>query len=175
MAEKFVRHQDSEAFVVKIKRDDSEISLEKILLTSHLDSANKKKLSEVDLLADIPLLARGTIYPFRYDRWKKVFFLEVVTLLKRRFFLACYGCEFLKFPQFVPVEQLRLVKEPENLLLAQESHDFLLRFTSIELYSETDFNSYDTERFREFSERELFGIRKPILSVDDLHAPRSTS
>lgn len=144
------------AFVIELLNYQEVIGVEsllkKMLITSHLDSASRKKLSEVSLLDDIPLLANGTVYPFRYDRGKDVFFLEVITLLKRRFFLACYDCEFLKFPQFVPVEQLRLIRESGSLLLAQEAHGFLLKFASIELYSNSEFWSYDLERFKQFSD-----------------------
>lgn len=169
----------STAFVIELSNHQEVIGieplLEKIPINSHLDSTAREKLREASLLDDIPLLARGTIYPFRYDRGKEVFFLEVATLLKRRFFLACYGCKFLKFFQAVPIERLQLVKEAENLLLIQERDEFLLKFTSIELHSDAEFCSYNVERFKEFSDRELFGIRNSILSIDEFRASHSTS
>lgn len=142
--------------------------LRKISITSHLDFVYEKDLSEAYLINNLPLLKRGTAYPFRYDRWNKVFFLEIVTILNRRFYLACYDCRILRFPQSIPVEQLKLLKEAEDLVLVEESHDFLIRFTSIKLYSEAEMGSYIVERFKKFSDREQFGIKKSILSVNDL-------
>ncbi|NJL22087.1 MAG: hypothetical protein HC895_16750 [Leptolyngbyaceae cyanobacterium SM1_3_5] len=147
---------------------ETESMLKKIVIASHSSFADCKKLSEINLINEIPLLARGMAYPFRYDRGNKVFFLEVITILKRRFFLACYNCQFLQFPQVVFVEQLQLTREAENLVLASESDGFSIKFTSIELYSEAEFTSYVYERYKRFSDREISGIRKSILSVSEL-------
>ena len=125
-------------------------------------------MSEIKLIDEFPLLKDGVAYPFRYDRWENLFLLEILIDSNKRLFLACYGCHFLKFEQAVPLTELKLLKEAGILVLTEEQRRFFLKFRGMELWSEDKFHSYDFALFNRFSEKERYGVRKPVTSADDL-------
>ncbi len=67
----------------------------------------------------------------------------------------------------VNIDKVRIIKDVNILILKEPSSNFLLRCTSIELWDNDKFKSYDSELCRKLREKR-YGVRKPIMSVEEL-------
>ncbi|TWH50227.1 hypothetical protein [Dulcicalothrix desertica] len=126
---------------------------------------------EVKFTDNYPSLANGTASLFRYDRWDKLLLLAVsVNIEQQKLFLAFYNCDFLEFDNHVNVniDQMTILQDLEALIIKESSSHFLLKCNSIELWNEDKFKEYDKKLYIKLGEEKRYGIRKPILSIEEI-------
>lgn len=101
----------------------------------------------------------------------KLLLLEVnINIKEQRLFLAFYNCQFLEFNNYtdVSIDKMRILQDLETLIINEPSSHFSLKCSSIELWDENKFKEYDKELYVKLGEEKRYGVRKPILSIEEL-------
>ncbi|WP_157229302.1 hypothetical protein [Rivularia sp. PCC 7116] len=120
---------------------------------------------------DFPKLTGAGADLYRYDRWDKLLLLDIDGNKKQdRLFLVCHNCELVEYDGYIHLDKVQIIKDAKIIILKEPSSKFLLRCTSVGIWNDDKYKSYDSELDRNLLDKtdKRYGVRKPIMSVEEI-------
>ncbi|NJM56495.1 MAG: hypothetical protein HC857_02190 [Synechococcales cyanobacterium RU_4_20] len=136
-----------------------------------------KRLEIFENLLDSSLFLDSIAFVFRYDRWDKIFFVNVKDKTSNQLeekFLVFIGCKKLAFnthafnPRHLGIKQVG-----EHFCAEYFESDVVqmrIEFDNFAIWTQGEFDKYDLDWHIKLGDEGRYGTRKPITSLSDIIA-----